>query len=198
MATFTELCNDVYTITNRPELIDETKLAVKAATLTLHHTDFYYRDLLDSSIQFTSSEYVQQFDIKNLFPRFRALKYIRRFDNSGSGTTAELYKILTPTEVIDSYGNNRMGVAYVAGTMVNIKSSNLLQYAIIGMYLNPDITETGFTSWIATDHPYAIVYEAARLVFKQTGFDEQAAAFDKMVAEQVAEIRMSNIQAEGY
>ena len=35
MATFSDLTSDVMTITNRPDLIAETKLAVKAATLKI-------------------------------------------------------------------------------------------------------------------------------------------------------------------
>ena len=41
-----------HTITNRPDLINETKLAVKAATLKIHQSDYYYRDLIEQGIAF--------------------------------------------------------------------------------------------------------------------------------------------------
>lgn len=198
MATFTDLCNDVYTITNRPDLIGETQLAVKAATLKVHQSDFYFRDLFETGITFPTSDFNQQFDPKAVVPLFRALKYLRRYDNSGSGKAAEFFKILTPGELLDSYNNDKTGVAYMAGTSLNIKSATSFQYALLGVYLNPDITQIGFTSWVAVDHPYAIVFEAARLLFKQIGFDEQSSAFERLAAEQLAEVRISNIQSVGY
>ena len=201
MATFSELCSDVYSLTNRPDLVAETALAVKAATLKLHQSDFYFKDLYESGIQFPTSDYIQQFDVKAVVPLFRALKFIRRYDpagNGGTGKAAEYYKILTPGELLDSYGNDRVGVAYAAGAVINIKSANLLQYGIIGVYLNPDLATASFTSWIAVDHPYSIEFEAARVLFKMIGFDEQSAAYEKLAAEQLAEVKISNIQSVGY
>lgn len=198
MATFAELQTDVYAITNRPDLVAETKLAVKAATLKAHQSDFYFKDLFETGIQFSTADYTQQLDVKSIIPRFRTLKYIRRYDNTGTGKAAEYYPILTPNELLDSYGVDKQSVAYVAGTTLNIKSFNLLQYALLGVYLNPDITDLNYTSWVATDHPYCIEFEAARLVFKQIGFDEQAAAFEKLAMEQFAELKLNNIQAVGY
>ena len=198
MATLAELCADVYTITNRPDMVGETQLAVRAATLKLHQSDFYFKDLFETGIKFDISAYIQQFDVKTVIPLFRALKYIRRYDTSGSGAPAEYYEILNPGELLDSYKRDKVGVAYCAGTVVNIKSKNLLQNALLGVYINPDITLTGYTSWIATDHPFAIIFEAARLLFKQIGFDEMSASFDKLANEQLVELKMSNIQAVGY
>ena len=198
MATFAELCSDVYTITNRPDLIAETALAVKAATLKLHQSDFYFKDIFETGIQFDTAEYTQQLDIRNVIPLYRALKYLRRYDNSGTGRAAEYYKILTPNELVDSYGNDKTGVAYAAGLVLNIKSANLLQYAILGVYVDPNVTTAGYNSWIAADHPFAIEFEAARLLFKQIGFDEQSAAFERLAGEQLAEVKINNIQAVGY
>ena len=198
MSIFTDLCDDVYTITNRPDLINETKLAVKAATLKIHQSDYYYRDLIEQGIAFLTSDYIQQFDIYSLFPNYRALKYIRRYDNSGTGAAKEFFEILSPTHLLDAYGNDRTGVAYVAGTVVNIKSFYQFQYAIIGLYNNPVVSEDAYNSWVAVSHRYAIIYEAARVVFKQIGFDEQSTQFQGLVTEQLAEVKASNIISVGY
>ena len=114
MATFAGLCADVYTITNRPDLVAETKLAVRSATLKAHQSDFYPRDIVESGIQFLSSDYIQQFNVYDIFPLYRALKYLRRYDSSGTGSAAEFYEILTTGEVLDSDGNYRTGIAYIA------------------------------------------------------------------------------------
>ena len=195
---FTELVTEVYTVTKRPDLSAETALAVKSATLKLHQSDFYFKDLFETGISFTESSFIQSLDIKTVIPRFRALKYLRRYDNSGSGAPAEFFKVLSPLETVDEYGYNREGIAYMAGSSLNIRSAVEFQYAILGVYLNPSIVESNFVSWIADDHPYAIVFEALRLLFKQIGYDEQAAAYERLAGEQLAEVKMAGIQAEGY
>ena len=55
MATFAELLADVYTLTNRSDLIAETKLAVKMATLKMHQRDYFYKDIRETGIQFLAS-----------------------------------------------------------------------------------------------------------------------------------------------
>jgi len=110
----------------------------------------------------------------------------------------EFFEILNPTHLLDAYGNDRTGVAYVAGTVVNIKSFYQFQYAIIGLYNNPVVSEDAYNSWVAVSHRYAIIYEAARVVFKQIGFDEQSTQFQALVTEQLAEVKASNIISVGY
>ena len=67
-----------------------------------------------------------------------------------------------------------------------------------GCYLNPDITSLNYTSWIALDHPYAIIFDAAATVFKSIGKDEEAAAYRNMVVEQILMIKASNVVAVGF
>jgi len=198
MANFAELCADVYTITNRPDLVSETALAVKAATLKAHQSDYYFKDIYEIPIKFDTSDYVQQLDIKSLIPTFRSLKYFRRYDYTSTGAAMEFFTVSSPLESTDSYGIDKVNVIYMAGNYLNVKSKVSLQYAIVGVYVNPIITEIGFNSWIANDHPYVIVFEAARLLFKQIGFDEQSAVFEKLAAEQFAELKLSNVQSVGY
>ena len=196
MATFAELQADVVTITNRPDLVSETKLAVKAATLKMHRADFFYKDVYETGISFSSENYSQQLEYRTLLPRFRSLKYLRKSDVTG--IAGGFFQILTPAEVLDTYGIEKQNICYAAGELIQIKSSTNFQYALLGCYLNPDLADATYSSWIALDHPYAIVYEAAITVFKAIGYDEQSATFSKMAAEQLAMIRTSNIQVEGY
>ena len=198
MATLTELCSDVYTITNRPDLVAETQLAVRAATLKLHQSDFYFRDIFETGIKFDDPDYIQQFNVKSVVPLFRSLKYIRRYDTSGSGAPAEYYSILGPTELLDSYNRDKVNVAYCAGDTVNIKSKVPVQNALLGVYVNPNITVSGFSSWIAVDHPFAIVFEACRILFKQIGYDEMAQSSERLAGEQLMLLKEINIQSVGY
>jgi hypothetical protein len=72
-AAFTALLADVYDITKRSDLVAETTLAVRAATLKLHQSDFYPKDLSEAKVQFASSAYFQSLAYSSLFPRFRNL-----------------------------------------------------------------------------------------------------------------------------
>lgn len=181
MATFAELVSDVYTLTNRPDLVAETKLAVKAATLKAHQSDFYPKDLFETGITWSDPAYIQSIDYRALIPRWRAFKYLRKYSN---GMPGDFIKMLTPEQVLDSYGYQKADICYIAGEMLEIRSSTKDENLIIACYVNPNTDENNFSSWIALDHPYAISYEAARSIFKQIGFDEQAASIRQEVMEQ--------------
>lgn len=195
MATFAELVSFVYDLTKRPDLEAETKLAVKAATLKIHQSDLYYKDVKESGIQFQNEDFIQALEYRTLFPRFRSLKYIRKSDSAG--TAGDFFGVLTPEQVLDRYGTQREDVCYAAGELIQIRSSTGFKYALIGIYENPDITEAGFDSWVALDHPFAIVFEAAITVFKTIGYDEQATVYSRMAAEQLQLVKGSNILVDG-
>lgn len=194
--TLTELQQEVYTITNRPDLTAETLLAVRQATLALHQTDFYWRDLYETGISFPSVAYIQELDITTLVPRFRALKYLRKSDSSGAN--GPFFEVVQPESILDSYGMNRTDVCYAAGNSIEIKSSTEFQYAFLGCYRNPDIAVASYDSWIAIHHPYAIVFEAAEKVFKMIGKSEEFAAYKLLRDEERQRILVSNTQLSGY
>ena len=192
-----ELRAEVYTITNRPDLVAQTLTAIRAATLKLHQRDYFYKDLFETGISFPAAEYLQQIEYRTLIPRWRSLKYIRKTDVTGTEQGAFL-DVIAPENVLDDYKLNKTDVCYVAGEAIKIRSKTQLQYAILGCYRNPDITEATYNSWIALDHPYAIVYEAASGVFKMIGDTEQFAAYSDLAGAQMQEVVISNIQATGY
>lgn len=195
--TLTELQNEVYAITNRPDLVGRTQSAIRAATLKLHQSDFYYKDLFETGIVFSTAAYLQQLEYRTLIPRWRALKYIRKSDVTGSDNFPFI-EIITPEQVLDEYKQNRNDVGYLTGEVIQIRSSTELQYIFLGCYLNPNITLTGYSSWIALDHPFAIVYEAAAQIFKQIGKTEEWQAYTLMAREQMQAIVVTNTQAVGY
>jgi hypothetical protein len=195
--TLNELIAEVYTITNRPDLVAQTLTAVRSATLKLHQSDYYYKDLRETGVSFVSALYVQQLEYRPLFPKWRALKYVRKTDAAGTDTGAFL-ELVVPENVLDNYKQNRNDICYVAGEVIQIRSSTQLQYIILGRYDSPDITQSGYDSWIALDHPYAIVFEAASTVFKMIGDTDQFAAYTQLAGMQLVELRNSNILAAGY
>jgi hypothetical protein len=195
--TLNELIAEVYTITNRPDLVAQTLTAVRSATLKMHQSDYYYKDLREQGVSFTSALYVQQIEYRTLFPKWRALKYIRKTDVTGT-EQGKFLDIIVPENVLDDYKINRNDVCYVAGEVIQIRSSTALQYSIVGRYDNPDITAGTYNSWVALDHPYAIVYEAASTVFKMIGDTDQFAAYSNLAGMQLVELRNTNILAQGF
>lgn len=192
----TELRQEVYTITNRPDLTAETLLAVRQATLALHQTDYWWKDLKETGISFLVPAYTQELSFRPIIPRFRALKYLRKSDSSG--TVGAFFTVIQPEAVLDNYNMDRTDVCYAAGDSIEIKSSTQFQYAVMGYYENPDISTTGYSSWIATDHPYAIVFEAAEKVFKMIGKSEEFAAYKLLRDEERQRLMISNVQVSGY
>lgn len=188
---------EVYQITNRPDLVSQTSAAVRAATLKIHQSDYFYKDLQEQGIVFTTAAFEQQIEYRTLIPLWRAFKYLRKTDSSGVDTLG-FFELIPPELILDDYALNRNDVCYVAGSVIQIRSSTSFQYAIHGCYVNPNITALGYSSWVSIDHPFAIVYEAAAQIFKQTGDAEQFAAFTQLAREQLSEVKISNIQPAGY
>lgn len=192
--SFASLVSDVYSLTNRPDLVNETSLAVRAATIKAHQSDDYIKDFHEYSIDFGVSDYYQTLDYKSLIPNWRKPRYIRKYENSAPTT---ILTYIEPEKVVDKYGANRTDVFYIAGANVQIKSSTAFQYALVGVYENPSVSIGLFTSWIADDHPFAIIYEAAAVIFKTIGFDEQVPVYRQMVAEQYQLLKQHAITGMG-
>lgn len=219
---YADLVNGVYALTNRPDLVNETAQAISAATLFAHHSDFYYKDLVEVPAQFNNLAYIQQIPL-SFFTNFRALKYIRKYypgtgpnnppsqdqspnnlpplygsyyDPGANLPDGRFFTIVTPEAVLDPYFINKVDVAYIAGQTVQIRSADYFQYALCGYYAHPNVV--AYSSWIANEYPYAIIFKAASIVFKTIGFDEQNAQYQQLVAEQIAQVQASNIQVEGY
>lgn len=194
--SFASLVADVMTLTKRPDLVNETSIAVKAATLKAHHSDFFYKDLFETGIQFTSAEVLQSMPVYDLVPQFRTMKYIRKCDASTiPPTPLQFLEYMSPENALDSYKCQRFNVYYMAGRVFQIRSIAAEDNFLFGCYLHPLTTEIGFNSWIANENPFAIIYEAVAIIFKTIGYDEQVSTYRAMVADEYAILKMGNIVA---
>lgn len=196
MASFAQIKADVITLTNRPDLSNETELAIRQATLKAHHSDYYPKDLYETGIRFSAAAYLQDLEYKTLIPRFRSLKYIRKSD--ADNADGLFLDILTPDAVLDQFKRDRENICYLAGDTIHIRSSTQLEYIFFGCYVHPVTDVVGYRSWIADEYPYCIINEAAATVFKAIGFDEMAASYRQLAQEFLAEMRSNSILAEGY
>lgn len=195
---FASIVADVMTVTKRPSLVAETNLAVRAATLKAHQYDDWIKDFCEFSIQFNISDYFQSLDYKSVIPLWRKPRYLRKYDYTVSpGVPGLFFNYIEPEKVVDEYNVDRQDIYYVAGLNIQIRSSTQFQYMLLGCYLNPDTTITGYSSWIANDHQFAIVYEAAAIIFKMIGMDEQTATYRDMVKEEMGRLTQHAVTGKG-
>lgn len=195
--TLAELVAEVYSFTKRPDLSGMTLAAIKAATLKAHQFDYWSKDLYESGVAFPSSANEQTWAYKTTVPLWRAAKYLRKVDATSGLPYGDKLKLITTEIFLDRYGVVKTDVFYEAGQVLQIKTAEPVQFFAFGCYLNPNVTDASYTSWIANEHPYAIVYDAASIVFKTIGFNEQEASMRGLYAEQLRLLQTANVLAEG-
>lgn len=195
--TFDELKEEVFLITNRRDLVAETESVIKAATLKAHKSDFYSKDIFETGVEFTVPAFRHSFDYITFISNFRALKYFRRVENENDDV-GRFLTIITPEEVLDSYGVNKNDIAYVAGRVLEIRSSISFSKGLLGAYVLPIVRKEAYDSWMAEQFPFVIIYEAARVLFKAIGYDEQSATFTQLVAEEFNLLKLSALSDVGY
>lgn len=193
--TIASLATLVYDVTKRPDLEAETKLAIKTATQKAHNSDNYPRDLVETGITWATPAYIQSLNYSQVFPYFKNLSYLRKYNDSQAG---KFFEILTPHEILDRYGREKQDVCYLAGANIEIKSSSQDTQMLIGFYSRPNTTDSGYSSWIADEYESVILLEAAAFVFKSIGFDEQAATFNKLYLESLFELKTNALNLRGY
>ena len=202
MATLAALLADVYSLTVRPDLVAESTVAVKAAVLKAHQSDLFYRDLNTSGLSAGAVNTVA-YDLVAAFPRFRQLNSVQKSDPTKADplifadtNNKGYFEILNAANLFDDYKAVRDNIGYLVGSTLNLRSSQSIGDIIIRHYDNQDLTNVANMGWISDSHPYCIIFEATRIVFKTIGFDEQASVYEKLTMEQYAMLKASNIEAQ--
>lgn len=194
--TFDEMVAEVISITKRPDLTDRIKANLRAATLKAHHSDFYYKDLVEVPVQFSAQFYLQNFVPTEVVTRFRKVKYIRRWLGGMEGKPGKFLEPIQIENSIDGYGYTKVEVYYMAGQMLQMRGATQFDKVLFGCYQHPVIApETAYESWIAEEMPYVIIYEAARVTFKSYSFTEAANEYSQLVAEQFSELKLSYVDS---
>lgn len=183
----TELISAVYTQTNRPDLVAETLQAVLESTISIHSIDTFEKDLREADVVFSDgSLYIQQLDI-SMIPFYRKVAYLRKMDSGvnsveqfrASGSVGNFLQKVEMSSIIDSYGYEKGDIFYQAGSSLNIKSTTPLKYVKLGWYAHPTVSSDPaiYSSWIAQELPYVIIYRAAGQVYATIGEDKSYAIF---------------------
>src|SRR4051812_5601790 len=114
MSQFSNIVADVYTLTARPDLVAETSLAVRNATLKAHRLEKWKRDIQELSVLIpTNTQAVVQLDIPTYFARWRQFKYIRPVDALTLSPFSKFLTVLEPDGIFDEYLAEKTDVYYI-------------------------------------------------------------------------------------
>lgn len=105
-----------------------------------------------------------------------------------------ILKEISADDIFDEFSAEKVDVWYSAGGSAKIRSSTALKWGLIGWYAWPnlDISNVNldqwlttpsncsplFNSWIASEFPYAIIYDAASTIFQKQGQLDSARKYD--------------------
>jgi hypothetical protein len=183
-ASLTQLVKDTMTKTGRPELVDETYLAVRDATKFVHLQDFFLKDSAELLVPFTTPAFVFQLDTGVFLPRFRKLRYLKKFDQVAllaKEREEDKLNECAPDRLFDTYNNIKQNVYYLAGKNLNIRSSTQETALLVSWYQYPNTDLENYSSWIADMYAPIITDKAAAIIFRDVGMKDDANAMDNVV-----------------
>lgn len=187
---------NIYTITGRPDRVDETNLAIQETTLELHGMENWWRDKVEQQVVFSANWNYQQIPLINL-PRFRTFSYIRKFDPTGTdpltgivgaGAAGDFFNPAQPDKILDPYSQTKDNVYYLSGggniasAVCQLRSTVAFQYLMIGWMKFPQVQDlTQYESWIAELFPYAIITKSAQSLKKYIQDSDSVKLLDSQV-----------------
>lgn len=216
MATLNTLAADVYTITNRPDLVMETTVALKKSIRKLHGADTFKQDMSVKRLDITALTPIAPNQFRWLVPlsefervrRFKSVQYPQDLippvwttpaplvDGSLIYSRSKEFTQLSPDDLFDSYGYEKGNYYFIAGSSLTVRASYYIDYLDFYFYqwpLVPTDLDATVLSWIAEQYPDAIIEEAASSVFKMIGKDEEYARFAALFNENLAIIKTGAI-----
>lgn len=174
MTTLNELCQDVYTLTGRPDLVADTQLALRAAARKFHLIDFWFRDHQEKALDLGTPNQNFSFDIPSNFTNWRKFSYIRPVDPIQGMPKDKYIKFQDPTAIFDEFGRSKTDVFYTAGTRINMKTLDSESAFLFGWYSFPNLGPSNFASWIADMYPELLVYAATGEILNVIGQVDEA------------------------
>jgi hypothetical protein len=198
MATLDSLADDVYVLTNRPDLTRETKVALRKAIFKFHSADTFKRDLAVQRIQLSQypklspDQHRWSIDLTE-FPRFRRPKFLK---SPMEQLRVVEFEELAPDNLFDSYGYENLNYFIIIGSTITIKSISEHQYLDFGYYQYPNLPTLPtdpITSWIADQYPDCLIEEAAGTVFKMIGKDDEYSRYQVLFQENIAILRGTDV-----
>lgn len=175
MSQFDDLLAEVYELTKHPNLVAETKLAIRQATLEYHLHDFYPRDIITGTATIAGGTPAAFVLPINTFPRVRIFSTLRVIDPL-TDLPGESFEIVRePRHMLDDNLRNRTQVATVMGTNVVIYATAPVSKLAYAYYAHPVMSpEVDYYSWIAAEYKEAVSMAAQARVYRSMGRLEEA------------------------
>lgn len=169
--TFAELRAEVIRITNRPELVAEIDAAINAAILKFHRLDDFWRDRIEGVLNFPSADF-QHSTALAAFPQFRKVSRVSPL-SIGNIEGRPLALLTDPGDAFCVGCVRKTNVYWMSGDTIYIRVSERIQNFRFSYFANPTILPVGtYSGWLAAQHPYAIIDEAASRVFGSISYVE--------------------------
>lgn len=178
MAIFDDILADVYVLTDKYNLVAESKLGIRAATVKLHGLEFWREDRVEEEVAVTTSE--GQFSINlpaALANPCRKVEAIKRVNSD------VYFEEIDPKQLLDGFGHRRYNTYYRVGNVLRFLTDSGDASVYVSYYKHPVAVETGYSSWIADSYPILVALEAASFVLSSIGDKEAAAKIDGMKGE---------------
>lgn len=214
---YPDLLKLVLSMTSRPDLVSENRTAISGAIRKFHLAELFQRDLRVTRINLATiptSNFTWQIGTKSsLFERFRKLYYVKpvkqdylvSLNNLPSirdqvWETVDTVPIKDPADLFDEVGMALSTYIFLAGDSLTLRLPNTNTTIDIFYHQNPKIElQPGggldFTSWVVDEMPEAVATEAAAMIFKIIGKDEEFTRHRAMFDENLALLKMTNIYA---
>lgn len=194
MSTWTDLVDEVKTITNRSDLDGETNIAVRNAIRTAHKSGKYWRDLVQVNVPLAvdSSNPLQSIDLSAVAPRFRQMATLKYRDYD------IFLKDVTIDDLLDTDDYPRVNIYYGLGATVKIRAETQQDNYTMTYYQYPVVfPQDNLSSWIVDEHRDLIVLWAASTVLATVGEQEIKGRIDQLAAVCYADLQQDNLEIRG-
>lgn len=198
MATLSSIASDVYVLTNRPDLAQETKVAIRKAIFKFHGADTFKRDVAIQRIDFSSNTPIATNQFRwaiplTDFPRFRRPRALIAPPDLVSPYP---FEERTQADIFDHYGYEKPNYFFISGSLLTINSYHNLSYLDLSYYqwpAVPAVVTDPIVSWICDQYVDAIIEEAAGTVFKMIGKDDEYNRYQALFSENIAIVRGTDL-----
>ncbi len=177
---YNSLVQDIYNLTARPDLVNETAVAIRKATMKLHLVDFWKSDLV--SALYTLPVYVPAdfsyrytIDLTDtlVFPLIRKVAHVKEYNTPLSGRETQ-FKELSADRLLDAYLLEDINYWYQVGQSLHVRCNKNLTQIDVGYWKYPNVIPATYDSWIAQQFPDAVIDEACAQLFRIIGKDAEA------------------------
>jgi hypothetical protein len=192
--THDELLSEIYFTTKRPDLVGQTRSALRTATMFAHRTDNYWRDLVENVlVPISAAEGVIL--TQDYMPRMRSIASCYPKDGDRRGRELERRDI---DDLLDDYNSPRRHWFYGHSAGIRYNTELLLPTLCVSYYRDPNVNPASYDSWIADIYPDVIIKWAGALVMRSTGHKEEADAELQVAQSMLQELVANDFNIKGY